>query len=491
MNIKHIWRFCFLMTIGALFLVLMPHWGMTFTNPDDPVIAQMGYSKGILQGSIENARVQGRFWLIPILSIAQLPHLLDSWIFVNSLKIIVNGLVFLSFILFCTKLTNKFTGILIGMIWLALIDINSSDFSPIHGYLLMFNLQFLILFLSFYLFLVKLENPSNSSQIVMPYLLFAFSLLAYEPMLFYSFVFPALYLYQRKKTDGSNYKPNLLIHTKKFLAQNLTLVAVVLLYIILYFSFRKLYATSTRGIDSFGNLYDVIRTIFNFSIHGLHVLAKPFSVYILNLNTPTNIFLAVTFAGLLLLGMALIIPRIENNLSPSYLYNKSSLLILGFFIFSPNILFGFVETYRRWASSDPHYVGNYFSSFPLAMAITLFVLYLVGGQKSKHEKALFFIILYVFFFSASDNYLRWSQLADTNREASILWNKAIISLKQHPFDPNKQSSICTNNAPKTHITGNDKYWSQYLSKELSRNIIYESNRTSNNSCDVTLEFNKI
>lgn len=484
MTINRYWVLAFVATLLAAFLILIQHWGMTFTNADDPWIAQLG-----VQGTIDTAKTQGRFWLIPVLAFTQLPHLLDSWAFVNFIKILVNGLVFLSFVLFCSKLVNKYTGLLMGLVWLALIDINSSSYSPIHGFLLMFNMQFAFLFMSFYLFLDRLENNGSAKTIVTPYLLFAFALLAYEPMLFYSMVFPALYLYKQMEGQNSANKLSFFGHAKKFLIQNYTLVIVVVAYVILYLGFRKFFATGSRGIDAWGNPFEILKTIFNFSIHGFNIQLKPITEMVLEQYSTTSLVLAVLFASLVALGMFFLIPRIDENLTPSNLYKKKSLAVLGFFIFSPNILLSLVEGYRKWANYDPHYVGNYFSSFPLAMAIALVVLYLVGGDKSKNEKVLFVLILYVFFSSAIDNYLRWEKLATTNRGESVLWVKAINRLSQQTFDPQHQSTICGINAPK-HVSGDEKYWSQYLTRKLSTNIRYLANPVSQTSCDVALDFLK-
>jgi hypothetical protein len=485
MNTKRVWVASSVLMLLALVLMLVQHWGMTFTNSDDPWITQLG-----LQGSIDTAKTQGRFWLVPINLLAQLPYLIDSWAFANFIKMAVNGLVFISFVLFCSKLTNKHTGLLMGLVWLALIDINSSDFSPIHGFLLMFNLQFIFLFMSFYVFLDRLEKNDSAHIIVAPYLLFAFALLAYEPMFFYALVFPALYLYKQMQSPNPAANLSILKHAKIFLSRNYVLVAVLVLYVIFFFAFRKMYSANPRGLNSWSNTYDVLRTVFNFSVHGLHVQLKPFTGAVLEMNTPTNLFLAVLFSSSILAGMFLGIPRIDDSLTPSYLFKRKALVILGFFIFSPNILFGFVEGYREWAARDPHYVGNYFSSFPLAMAIALAVLYLVGGNKSKQEKALFILILYVFFSSACDNYLRWSQLAEINRNGSVIWQQGIRQLEQQTFDAHRQTLICGVNAPKRHLTGNDKYWSQYLSGKFAADILYDSNRVSRTACDVVLDFQK-
>lgn len=487
MNAARTFKISALLFIGALLLVLAQHWGMSFANADDPWITQLG-----LQGSIDIAKSQGRFWLVPINLLAQLPYLFDSWAIANTIKIVVNGLTLICFVLFCSKLTNKHIGILMGLVWLALIDISPSNYSPIHGFLLMFNLQFAFLFLSLYSFLHILEKNDPAKVIVTPYLFFAFAILAYEPMFFYAMAFPALYLYKQIQKPNIPATFSFTDHTKIFLSKNFTLVIVLSLYVLLFFGFRKIYETETiRGLDSGGNLFEILKTIYIFSIHGFHFQLKPINSSIFELYSNTNILFSAAYAVLISLGLYLIIPRINEEQIPNVLYRKKSLLVLGFFIISPNILLGLVEGYRKWAAYDPHYVGNYFSSFPLAMAITLLLVYLVGGEKSKHEKILFLLIIYVFFSSAFDNYLRWGKLAEINRNGTMLWEKSLKQLNRENFAPHRQNLLCAINSPRQYITGDDKYWSKYLSKRYSAEILYSSNMISTASCDLILDFNKI
>lgn len=490
MNINKVWIVGVIVSSVALAMILLQHWGMTFTNSDDPWIVQLGYNSGIVQGSIDVAKTQGRFWLVPINILAQLPWIPDSWAFVNIIRILVNGLVVISFVMFSSRLTNKFTGILMGLVWLALIDINSSDFSPIHGFLLMFNLQFIFLFLSFYLFLGQMEKKNAGRVIITPYLLYAFAILAYEPMLFYSLVFPALYLYKMVLPGKSEINRSMFEHARIFLGQNIALVVVVMLYLLLYFGYRELFATGTRGVDSAGSLYQILKTIFDFSIHGFHIQIKPIAATVMEQNSTTGILLAFAFASLIGFGLFFVIPRIEGDLLPSLMYRKMTMLVLIFFIFAPNILFGFVEGYREWAQHDPHYVGNYFSSFPLAMLIALLVLNLVGGSKARHEMALFILVLYVFANSAMDNYMRWGQLADENRQGSEKWQAALDKVRQYKFGSQQLILVCAGKTP-NHVSGNDKYWSQYMSRKFSANIQFISKKITFGKCDVVLDFQKL
>ncbi|HEU0187227.1 MAG TPA: hypothetical protein VFR06_04970 [Gallionellaceae bacterium] len=484
MNSTRVWMAGTVLMVLALLLLLAQHWGMSFTNADDPWIVQLGYDKGLWQGSLDAAKVQGRFWLVPINILAQLPLLPDSWAFVNVLRMLVNGLVFLGFVLFCSKLTNRFAAVLMGLVWLALIDLNSSDFSAIHGYLMMFNLQFIFLFFSFYLFLDRLDRRERTGPIIVPYLLYAFAMLAYEPMFFYSLAFPALYLYRQQGK-----KVSLLRHAGNFLRRNWMLVAVMLGYVVLYFGFRKFMATGTRGIDTGGSLDEIVKTIYLFSIHGFHFELKPLTAAVLEQFSAASVAAALFYALLVGVALLLLIPRINDEYAPNTLCRKSSLAVLVFFTLSPNILYGFVEGYRQWANYDPHYVGNYLSSFPLAMLITLGLLYLVGGSKARQEKILFALILYVFASAAFDNYLRWEKLADINRRGSAQWQAALRNLDQRTYPQDRTTLICAGTTP-DHVTGDDRYWSKYLSRRYAADVRFVSRKVSKAGCDVVLDFSR-
>jgi hypothetical protein len=267
------------------------------------------------------------------------------------------------------------------------------------------------------------------------------------------------------------------------------LVVVLLGYVVLYFGFRKFLATGTRGIDTGGSLDEIIKTIYLFSIHGFHFELKPLTAAVLEQFSLLSVATALLYAALIGVALLLLIPRMDDEKLPAALYRKSSLLVLVFFTLSPNILYGFVDAYRKWANYDPHYVGNYFSSFPLAMLITLGLLYLVGGVKARQEKILFALILYVFASAALDNYLRWEKLADINRRGSAQWQAALRDLDQRSYPHDRGTLICAGKTP-DHVTGDDKYWSKYLSRRYAADIRFVSRKVSKEGCDVVLEFSR-
>lgn len=470
----------------ALALLLSQHWGMTLSNSDDPWIVRASMAQ-----VLETASVQGRFWLIPINLMAQIPYHLGSWEAANAVKIGVNGLVLVTFVLFCAKLTNTLTGLLMGLVWLALIDVGRGFYSPFHGYLMMFNLQFAVLFMSFTLYLSRLDRADAKGAIVTPYLLYAFAMLAYEPMFFFAGVFPALFLYRHfAQHDTAITWRQCWALALQFTKRNYPLALVMGAYVLAYFGYRRFQPTSGRGIDFSGPPVDIAVTIYKFSINGFHLQVKPLANYLPDISTGGNLVLAMLYAGCLAMAMLLIVPKVRDDLYPQRLFNKGALVVIVFFVFSSNILLGFVAGYRQWAAEDPHYVGNYLSSFALAIVVTLVVLHLVGGRRAAQEKVLFAVVLALFFSSACDNYIRWSNLAEANRQDSKLWWQAIEQIKQQGLSVAGPNVVCAKNAPE-HVSGDDRYWSKYLTEELSAPVTYISKFGSATQCDLSIDFNAL
>lgn len=469
----------------AIALLTAQHWGMMLSNSDDPWIIRSTY-----QQILETASTQGRFWLIPINLMAQMPYQSGSWELANTIKIIVNLLVFVSFWVFCIRLINNYVGTLAGLVWLALIDVSPGYYSPFHGFLMMFNLQFAVLFISFIWYLKILDGDRSDQIVVGPYLLFGFSLLAYEPMLFYAGVYPALFLYrhfqQGVKVAGSRALVKLLF---KFFKCNWMLAIAVMVYIITFFAYRSFQPTAGRGIDFGGNVVDILLTIYRFSIHGFHIQPKALTNVLEGISTNWNLGWALVYACSIALSCLIVIPKINGDLNPLPRLGHFGLAVIAFYVFCPNLLHGFVGGYRQWAAEDPHYVGNYFSSFALAIAVALGIVHLVGGRRAYQEKILFVLVVTLLATSACDNYIRWSNLAEINRRDSSLWRLAISDLHQNSFERNQTVTICGQNSPEK-VSGDDRYWSNYLSESLAASIDYKSKHLDSVICQHTVDFNK-
>ena len=485
------------LSIGLIFvavsLLLSQHWGMLLSNSDDPWIVRSTWRE-----ILDAASAQGRFWLIPINFIAGLPYKLGGWSGLFITKIVVNALTLLAFVVFLKKLINLPFALLTATVWLALLEISHGYYSAFHGFLLMFNLQMGVLFLSLWWYMILREKKNTGMQFLGPYALFGFVLLAYEPMLFLALTFPAVALlkdlalhqltFTQHNTSGKVLR--LLTWTRAWAQQNWLIFLVLALYVFAYFVYRHFQPTPGRGLDPVGDPAEIIRTIYRFSVYGFNVEFSPLKT----LNSEDASFSLIARVGvyaLCLIGAAyLMIPELDSNEGESILRHPFGLSILGFLLISPNLLHGFVEGYRKWAMESPYYVGNYLSSFALAILVTLCISSIAGGEKARQEKTLLLLIVYALGGSAADNMMRWSQLADTNRRDGQAWVRAIEALKIKLVEAQPSTiNICGIRAPEK-VSGDDRFWSYHLSQEMGLPITYQSKNINSATCDLRIEFNQ-
>jgi hypothetical protein len=134
-------------------------------------------------------------------------------------------------------------------------------------------------------------------------------------------------------------------------------------------------------------------------------------------------------------------------------------------------------------------VGNYFSSFPLAMLISIGLMQLTGGSKAMQEKALYAIVVALLSTSACDNYVRWSNLAEINRRDARLWSDALADLRGSALLKTQKSLICGINAPEK-VSGDDRYWSGILTETLETKVEYRSKALDRLNCTIKVDFNQ-
>ncbi len=476
----------------ATALLLAQHWGMMFSNADDPWVARAS-----LAAIQKTASEQGRFWLVPLNFISGLPYKLGGWEAGNLVKILVNGFAMLAFALFLYRLVNHNFALLGTLIWLALIDVSHGHYSAFHGYLMMFNLQMGTLFLSLWWYLLLLDRQRKGLAFIGPALLFAFSLLAYEPMLFFFGVYYAVALFRfltldenwRASPSWKDKTTQLLRWTLGWLRANWALHLAVAAYLTAYFVYRHFQPTFGRVLDFGGHPFEIARTIFRFSVYGFHFELAPLAQHASESTTPPQLLMAFAFGICIALAGLLVIPMAGESPPETALRQPVGLIITTFFVLAPNLLHGFVDGYRQWAADSPYYVGNYLSSFALAILGALGIGALVGGGKSRQERLLFLLVLYALASSATDNMLKWSRLAQTNRNDAALWTLAITELR-HSLGKNSDrlTYVCAK-APPEKVSGDDAFWSYHLSREMGVQIEYRSKRLNSSPCDLIIDFN--
>jgi hypothetical protein len=138
-----------------------------------------------------------------------------------------------------------------------------------------------------------------------------------------------------------------------------------------------------------------VKAIFRFSIYGFRLKFNPVAHYATE-STPIYAMVFAAAFAICLAGAAYLLPPASDEApAEARLRAPIALLVIAFFLFCTNILHGFVEGYRRWAAESPYYVGNYLSSFALAVLVAIGLIALVGGYRSKQESMLLALVVLV------------------------------------------------------------------------------------------------
>jgi hypothetical protein len=341
--------------------------------------------------------------------------------------------------------------------------------------------------------LKQIEAGKQGVQLIGPYLLFGFATLAYESMLFFSGLYFAVALYRhitgRTQPDTEKKSIGLFKWTILWVRANWMLFAVLLAYITTYFGYRHFQPTPGRSLDSGGEISQIVNTVYRFSVYGFHFELTPLAQYTAGVTPVGSLIISILFGLCIVCAGILALPQAGLDPKEVVLRSPVAILVIAFFTFSPNLLHAFVAWYRQWAAASPYYVGNYLSSFGLAALIASVLVALVGGRKARNEPILFILILYVLGSSATDNMLKWSTLAGTNRRDATLWTEAISGLREpvHASPPGIVH-VCGKDSP-DKVSGDDEFWSDQLSNELGRRIEFKSKSLNPALCDITIDFN--
>jgi len=416
----------------------------------------------------------------------------------NTLKITVNGLTLLAFTAFLIRLVNLRYALICTLTWLSFIEVSHGYYSAFHGLLLMMNLQMGILFLSLWWYLGLIEKGRQGFQLSGPYLLLGLVFLAYEPMLFLSASYFAVSLFKRKLVASNSldnatllakYK-SLVSWTIDWIRANWMLFVVIFAYMATYFIYRFFQPTPGRWIDNSGNLDEIIKTIYRFSVYGFNFEFNPISRFEIGVTPILTQVSSISYGICLAFVAYLILPTTGSDIKESIIRSPVALAIIAYFVFSPNLLLALTEGFRKWAAESPYYVGNYLSSFALAILIANGIIAVIGGSKTKQEPILFALVVFWFASSGIGNITQWSNFADTNRRDAKLWSQAIIDLRNSIHSlPQIPITVCGKNAPEK-VSGDDIFWSWQLSRELGKEINFRSKRLNSGICDVIIDFNR-
>jgi hypothetical protein len=476
----------------AFFLILSRLWGGGITGGDDPFTASAAFKfNGTFGASVIMAESQSRFYQLIYYPLAQIPYLFNDLRWTNLFRIFSAALPIIMFFLFLKELVNTRLAFLTLIIYLGLYDTVGrgagfgSGYNPFHALPLWFNLGMTFIFTSFWMYSKKVNNGTFKVGIVES-LFLLIGILSYEATLFYTLIFPLIFyfkvLYKRKKMFFFDF---LLLFKKYF--YNIFIVGI--LYLGTYLTYRLIHPPVYIGTQElrFPGIKTFLMTIYGYSFSSI----RP------NLNIKFSGLEPLVVSFLLLIAFTtlvfLYISRITNKIKTTN-YNVSAfgnnyfvLISVLFFVFSPNILFALTPRYFLLNSNQVFYLGSYYSSFALALLISVLIISFLKktiGFKRIIKFTLIFPILLIFFILSINNQTYSFEFFHKSKVDSIKWklaNDLTIFLKENYLNP---KSICTNTLI-NHFDDYD-YWSYYFSNKMNYKlkVIY----SDKNICDANLKY---
>ncbi len=456
-------------------------WGISYTTGDDLVIAVDRYwQDGILSVGINASIVQGRFYQVIPYTIAQIPSLFEPFLMMSILRVTSSLLMIFSFYILVTEVLGKHMARFALVIWMALIHA-SGKFSPFHLLPLWFNLNITLFFFSLYLYKVNLVN---SKSLLLPNFIFILSLLFYESFLIYFPIFPIFfYIYQYKQ----NYSKRSIL--KDFFKRNLALTLGVFSYLIIFYIYRVIFyfdnPNASKGIElNISSLNDILNTIISMSTAAILFLP----------SLPSFDQLLDTSLMFFSLGIGIYIYILLKFASTSFDFRNLSgnILIyctLIYLAIAPNFLYGFTERYRQWALSDPHYIGSFYSSFPISIIIAFVVLDLFKENLiDSFDKTIAVFIGLFFCLCAFGSYAKTQSFFEQRKIDANRWKiPNEIMLKMHNTDFN---ILCLKNF--INHPSEIRYWEAYFSLKLDKKVrLVTYTSTNEYNCDGTLEYSGI
>jgi hypothetical protein len=458
--------------------VLARLWGNGFTSGDEGFTATARFRFGsVWDAAIAMATGHGRFYHLFVYPAAQLPYLFDSLVVVNIFRIVTSGVTLVAFFGFVRELFGTRTAFMSGFLFLGLFDTVGGSYNPFHGLPLWFNTGMSLLLFSFWIYArnLRLGMPLHAA-----YLLFFAALLTYEPMLLYAPAYVVMYFAARdgRPNDSSQYERLL-----EFLRNNIGLLGAVSGYLALYAGFKVLHPGSYEGTKglTLAPWVEIARTIWAFSINGIFLRIG--TSHFGSLAWWPLIYAAVVVFGLIAASKAF-------PIGPGHLQKHVGVAVVCilFFVFAPNVLFAFTERYRTWVIRDPYYLGSYYSSFAICLALALLVSRLQVFRSRYLRAGTLGLMLTVFSLLAYGNQVQSMNFYSRSRRDAIRWPAADALADTIRNQNWNAQQICTT----SFITAADPYdyWSYYLSHRIGYAVEIVFLENTPDACDLFLYFER-
>lgn len=466
--------------------ILSLYWNIGFTGGDDPFIALDSLRKGgIWKASIEQAIGQGRFYYVLPWFLSQLSYVADSFAVTNTIKILTDVILFYFFFQFVKSVWNEAHALIASFIGLGIISWYGADFNPLHNVPLWYSLGTIFLLISFLIFNENLKK--NSEHFFLAFVFYFIGLLFYEIFLFYAALFPILYFHNRIDSIRNQ---NLKLALLSILKAHKYLFLSIFIYLASYLIFRFYFPSGYEGSKElhFISFERTLRTIRRFSLE----MGVSYRLPKLN-EFPLLGLQSYLMATLVSIGLLISLLHLKN-LNLTFTFNKLklksillSLIVVSYFVFCPNILFGFVDKYHPWADVSPYYLGSFFSS----IAIIIFVSIVLINIFLLFNRKFILILIYPFllFNISIINFSKSAGYFSVFKKDYYKWPMATKVFNNANPQINNDDLVCTNSFFRYKDSYDIyDYWSVYLSNKIGKKINVKFSEKVDSNCQWVMNF---
>lgn len=355
----------------------------------DDILTYMQVRQGALwQTAVDDAR-HGRICHIPLTFLLYIPYIFDNVLAVRIFSVLSVVFDMTALYLLIKNNIDEKSAYLSSLLFISFACI-SNQHNLFVAYVIGHQIPIGLILLSLNEFTKYYKKHKTSSLVSSAVLLFSASFL-YEASAAYIIIFVLISMYKNK---GNIFK-----NCMRILYDTHFHILFLLLYVIIYFAWRKFYPSDYDGAKLyFGNIPQSMITMLIYSlglIPGLPLGAMLIKKYITfdEFMSAANI-LIIIIPLITAVTFYFVFPKIKDCKNKGAL---AMLCIAG--MLTPNLIICFTSKYAEWTQHNSYsYVTSFYSYF---FMIPLFLIILKTVFKSDKKLALIFMSLIVFICSAA------------------------------------------------------------------------------------------
>lgn len=394
---------------------------VAFMIHDDMYYCMVTRGGNILNKAKDAAIAQGRFYYMYTYVLYAIPYLFNSMVYIKAVSLI--SVLFSTACLF--YVVKKMLGAKIGFLVIlilysfAQIDMQHNAFV---AYLFHHQVTIGILLLAIERLLAYYREKRKTSILVASAILYAIPVFIYESFLFYSILFFAISLYFNIKDNKKWF-----VSVKDSLWQLRYHIILSVLYLIIYFTWMKLYPSVYEGSRwAFSSLKDYLVTVAVLSTglfplnSFIHIIRR---LHISDFLDPYFVLKAIISSA----AIMYLLREIHRKISAEFLKTSGMLLLLATLL--PSIPLALTSKYVSWVKGETYgYVVSYFSYFFIVVLITLCLIFIYQATiKIKIFKILLFGALFIASVCTDVNNAYWAKASQSDMDRRVAFDKVISS----------------------------------------------------------------